>query len=437
MSTLSPRKRSELLSQYADGMIDDTDRTIVEELLASDPSAKQELSELLRLKSLLGGARRLEPDIGFWTRLSMRLEDERQEAQNLLPFPKRYIPHVATTVTLVVAVFGFVAISNRMPIMAFFSKQSQAVKEAVEQGVLQGSVLPLFANVDKDQALQFSLFGELPLDDSTQTTLRVDESTDSGYRIEVGKQTRRQVRPVTFDRFVDEVRPTVDQRRVIDSLLALAQERIAGSVLVGSDDAFAVDPELPHLNRIIVTGIASCLEPPQRRRFERLLAVNEAPYAVSMEVAAPAVEPSQVFSKLRRHRPDQFMVITPDTAVVARVRLDLDSLRRLMEFDIQRMESRRRVLFERIEAGEFRWSSRPPTTLTADSMAFFPEGDFIRVEVGRSAEELPAEFRVMVTPRARERSSGGSVHIQVFAPSPPAPRVREVPPILPGRDSTR
>jgi hypothetical protein len=424
MSTLSPRKRSELLSQYADGMIADKDRTIVEELLASDPSAKQELSELLRLKSLLGGARRLEPNIGFWTRLSMRLEDERQEAQNLLPFPKRYIPHVATTVTLVVAVFGFFAISNRMPIMAFFSKQSQAV-------------LPLFANVDKDQALQFSLFGELPLDDSTQTTLRVDESTDSGYRIEVGKQTRRQVRPVTFDRFVDEVRPTVDQRRVIDSLLALAQERIAGSVLVGSDDAFAVDPELPHLNRIIVTGIASCLEPPQRRRFERLLAVHEAPYAVSMEAKAPAVEPSQVFSKLRRHRPDQFMVITPDTAVVARVRLDLDSLRRLMEFDIQRMESRRRVLFERIEAGEFRWSSRPPTTLSADSMAFFPEGDFIRVEVGRSAEELPAEFRVMVTPRTRERSSGGSVHIQVFAPSPPAPRVREVPPILPGRDSTR
>jgi len=168
-----------------------------------------------------------------------------------------------------------------------------------------------------------------------------------------------------------------------------------------------------------------------------LLAVHEAPYAVSMEVKAPAVEPSQVFSKLRRHRPDQFMVITPDTAVVARVRLDLDSLRRLMEFDIQRMESRRRVLFERIEAGEFRWSTRPPTTLSADSMAFLPERDFIRVEVGRSVEELPAEFRVMVTPRPRERSSGGSVHIQVFAPSPPASRVREVPPILPGRDSTR
>jgi hypothetical protein len=421
MKPLSPQKRSELLSQYLDGTLTPEERQTVDDLLATDPSAQKEYHQLQRLKSLMGTVGRLEPDIGLWTRLSIRIDDIASEEQNLLPFPKRYLLHVASVMTLVIAVIGTTAIMNRTSIVSFFGKQSQAVKQVYEQGLLKGSVLPLFARVDKDKALQFSLFGELSLDDRSKTALRVDESAEQGYRIEVGKKATRKTNPVTFERFVQEVKPTPVQRRVIDSLLNLAQDRLASAILVGEGNALAVDPDLPRLNRIMLTGIASCLEPNQRRDFERLLAVHDAPYAVSIARSAPAMPSAEVFSRLQVPHAGRFLVITPDTAIMEGLRIDLDSMRRFMEFDLRRMEDTRRIFLERM--GAVQYGRQPRVHISGEQ--FPPVGndsvdEFIRVNVGPSLDELPDEMRVMVSPRLKSRTgvTRGEVRIRVFGTVP-------------------
>jgi hypothetical protein len=437
MKTLSPQKQSELLSQYLDGALSADERHDVDYLLATSPSAREELNELTKLKGMMAATGRLDPDIGFWTRLSIKLEDMRAEEENLLPFPRKHLPIVAMALTVVLAIVGTTTIMNRMSIVSFFGKQSQAVKEVYEKGILTGSVLPLFTNVDKDRALQFSLFGELPLDEESKTSLRVDESAEQGYRIEVGKRSMKRTTPVTFDRFVQEVKPTPVQRRVIDSLLNLAQDRLASAVFVDEGNAFAVDPDLPKLNRIMVTGIASCLEPNQRKDFERLLAVNESPYAVSAEHASPAIAPTEVFSRLRGPHAGRFLVITPDTAIVEDFHINLDSLRAMMGMNLQRMEEARRGLVERMEAGQFARTGRGHPDVERDPRS--TETEVFRVDVGPAAVDLPAEFRVMVSPRFKNRSDHvrGEVRIRIYGNVPPQVPGVTPPPVVVEVDSGR
>jgi hypothetical protein len=417
MNTLRPNERMKLLSQYLDGAVTEEERRRVEDLLARDAEARKELADLKALAAMMGERRRLEPDIGFWTRLSVKIQEEEQEERSLLPFPRRFVPLAATAATAVIAVVGILVMQNRVPVLEFFSKQSQAVKEVYEQSVMKGSILPLFASVDKDRALQFSLFGELSLDAKSQTALRVDQNSQSGYRIEVGKQSKRKNTPVTFDRFVREVNPTPVQRRVIDSLLRFAQDRIASAVLVGEDNALAIDPNLPQLSRVMVTGIASCLEPPQRKKLERLLAVHEAPYAVSMEHVEPAMEPQEVYSRLpAMTHSSRFMVVTPDTAVYLRMEVDFDSLRRMMEMDMRRFEEQREALFQRLESGQFRRVMRPGIPPLPRSGGV--DRDFLRIEFGAGPEGLQKQVNVMVAPRPRRAPMSadveGEVHIRIF-----------------------
>ena len=428
MSLLKPHDRSRMLSAFLDGVLSDAERRDVESWLASDAEAREELAQLRRLQTLLGSRNRLEPDIGFWTRLSVRFEEERRESRNLLPFPRKYVPAVASALTVVVAICGFLLVKNRMPVLAFFSKQTQTVRKVYEQGILKGSVLPLFASVDKDRALQFSLFGELALDDRSKTALRVDEKANNGYSIEVGKSSKRAVKPVTFDRFVSEIQPTPGQRRVIDSLLGLAQDRIASSVLVGEDNTFAIDPELPRLNRVMVTGIASCLEPPQRRRLERLLAQNSSPYAVS---ADRAVRTNEVFPRLEhRIARNRFMIVTPDTTMFSEVQIDFDSLRRAVEVNMARFQERQQAMLDRMQAGEFRWMSRPGLVLQHRPVA--ADSDYFRVDFTPALPDLPGEFHVLVSPRDQgemmtREFDNGQVHIRIFQGQPRTPDGRESP----------
>jgi hypothetical protein len=243
---------------------------------------------------------------------------------------------------------------------------------------------------------------------------------------------------VSYDRFVAEVQPTAVQRHVIDSLLGLAQDRIASSVLVGEDNTFAIDPELPRLNRVMVAGIASCLEAPQRRRMERLLAEHDAPYAVSAERAAP---PQEVMARFGPgERPNRFMIITPDTTMFTEVRIDFDSLQRTVVRNMQRFQRRQQEMFNRMQAGEFRWISRPGALPAPSAVAV--DSDYFRVDFAPPVPDLPSEMHVMVTPRGQMEETtrefdNGQVHIRIFESHMKAPHAPQPPRARANRDTTR
>jgi len=162
MKRMNKQQLHQLLSQYVDGVLSEPESQDVETILKMDASARKSVEELRRLKGLLASRNKIEPDIGFWTRFSVALEEKKKEERTLLPFPRKFLPAVGLVTATIVMAGGVFVIQNRMQLIQFFSKKSQVVQTAYKKNISQ-ELLPLFSNIDKDRALQFSLFGTLSL----------------------------------------------------------------------------------------------------------------------------------------------------------------------------------------------------------------------------------------------------------------------------------
>jgi len=328
MNELSKTERSERLSAYLDHELNEAQARAVEELAARDPDVRRELEELKSLQKLLSSKKGIPPSIGFWTRLSTAIERRKREEENLLPFPRKYLPAVSTVAALLVVAVGIILYVQRNDVVDYVSQQSKKVQRAVEDNVLKGSIFPLFSNVDKNQALRFAMFGTIPLDAKAETELRVDEDSAKWVSINVDKSGAAKAPLVTVQDFVDEVRPTRIQLEIIDSLLDLGRHKLEGSVFVAEDRAMAVHPELSRLNRDMLSGIAATLEPNQRLKFNRFLQNRKAPYMLTGGQQTPP-SMDRILSKLRLpQQSDRYVVVSPETVVVAGLRIDIDSVRR-------------------------------------------------------------------------------------------------------------
>lgn len=322
MNRLSQSKISILLGQYLDGELADGDRKKVEHLLSTDNKIREEFKQLSRMKSLLTERRKIEPTIGFWTRLSTKIEQSTDE-ESLLPFQTKYVPVAALSGVLGIVLIGIVIFQNRMSFFHFVNEKSQMVQSAYEQGILKGSVLPLFSHISDNQALQFSLLGVLPLDAKAETALRVDQDSTKGYQIKFGKTSKKKSAPLTVKGFYAEIEATQFQQKAIDSLVGLARKRIETSVLLSENNAVAIDPGLAQMNKEMVSNIAACLEPKQRIRFGRFLVKKDAPYTFISKKFAP-INPETLFVEMSRvPRPERFLLITADSVGIAHVNAEL------------------------------------------------------------------------------------------------------------------
>ncbi|MGH2568144.1 MAG: anti-sigma factor family protein, partial [Bacteroidota bacterium] len=191
MKQMSEQELSHRLSQYVDGELSPSEALEVDAYLAAHPETTKELRELQAMKRILRAKEKLPANIGFWTRLSVALEHLKEEEQNFLPFPRRFIP-AATALGLVSMVaVAVILFQQREALLAYLSKKTVEVQQAYEGSregsFLKGVITPLLANIGRDEVLQFALFGTLSLDEQSETALRVDESSEKGYRIEFGK----------------------------------------------------------------------------------------------------------------------------------------------------------------------------------------------------------------------------------------------------------
>lgn len=323
MNYLSHDRFDALLNQYLDGILSDTDRRLIEELIASDEKIKKELDQLKRMRSLLSEQKRIEPNLAFWTRLSALLDEHEEEEDNLLPFPRRYFPTAALASVVGILLIGIVVFQNRMSLLHFVTQKSQMVQSVYEEGILKGTILPLLSHIDNNQVLQFSLLGVLPLDAKAEMALKVDQNASNGYQIKLDKTATKKSKPITVKDFYAEIQATKQQKDVIDSLFGLARRKIESSVLVSENHAVAIDPALAQLNKVMVSNIAACLEPFQRVRFGRYLEKRDAPYTFVSKKLLPAI-PESIYVEMRRmpasHR---FVVVTADTLAFAHVNTEI------------------------------------------------------------------------------------------------------------------
>jgi hypothetical protein len=337
MPTLKQRDFQQLLSRYVDGDLEGDALRDFESYLKEHPDAARELEAYKRMQNVLAGQSNLPPDVAFWRKLSERLEQRAEERENLLPFPRKYVPAVVGFASVALVAIGVVLYTQKGSIFNFLNQTTQEVQTVFQDNLLKGTIVPLFAGIDRDHALQYALFGTLPLDDESNRALRVDETSAQGYTIEMGSTIKEKRPRVTVQDLVDEVGPTLHQSEAIDSVLDDARRQIESSAFSAENNAIAIDPELTKLNRATLFSIASVLEPKQRVKFDTFLKKHGSSYVVDVgEKGVPwQVRPHPNPPPVARTGeivPRAYVVMTPDTFVYTQLEVDLK------QFQMQRKE---------------------------------------------------------------------------------------------------
>jgi len=398
------------LSLYLDDALSPDEKREIEEYLETHPDAKKELNDLRQIRSYLNSASRVETNRSFWPELSKRLSEKKREAANLLPFPRKYVPLAVALSTVVLTFIGYVAVTERGQMMQFLSETSQDVQRAYEENVLKGSVLPIFSKIDKDQVLQFALLGTLPLDANAQTSLRVDDKNENGYRLEVGRTETPSKTKITVEDLLAEVEPTEAQAAAIDSLLEDAKTRIASSAFVAENNALAIDPEIGQLTRVLVSNIAANLDPSRRERFDHYLRGRDAAYAIATSkvhtpTAAPPPHVSVQLPRIGREPQErQYLVITPDTMVLSKLFADM----RELEVAHQRVRENREIQRElQLVIRQFEELQRQkPIHRSIQRFRVVGGSGFVTIQVDRDNVQMEHDSLAQwVIPRIRQAGS--------------------------------
>lgn len=410
MKQLSKIELSELLSLYVDGELDSEKTKFVEQLSAEDSEVSKELNELRALKRLVASKQPIPEKLGFWTRLSVELDNRNKEQENLLPFPKKLIPLMSALGAVAMVIVAVVLYQNRSSLLQFAGKQSERVQQAYENNVLKSSLLPWFSNLDKNQVLQFALFGTLPLDAKAETALRVDESAEKGYRIDVGRKQSKPNPQVTVADLYQQIKPTHVQLQIIDSLLDLGKEEIEASVFIAENRGMAINPNLPKLNRVMLSGITASLEPHQRDRLERFLQTRNAPYKVAASKALPE-KAERIFRQMAGFpRSRTFILVSPDSEAYSNIDVNMEDMRvqlRAIEGHRSDIEAKMDVMIRRFadrEVSRVRELPVPQGTMRMEEQG---DGEFFSIKIESNFDDpRPSPQMIWVTPRMRAPGPG-------------------------------
>jgi hypothetical protein len=401
MKLISTKELQRMLSLYLDGALDEEAKNRFEEYLAGNPDAASELQVWKKQQQLLKSKPQVQPNDWFWQKLSLRLKQQKEKPETVYPFSRKYLPLAASLAVVIAAIGGTILFQQRSLLTKFFSEKKEQVQQIYQGNILQGKLLPLFANLDKDQVLQFALFGTLPLDAQAKTALRVDESKEEGTRIEFSKNEAQRHPPVTVEQFCSEIDATPAQHRSVDSILSAARDKIQESVFLGENKSLAVHADLASFNRAMMSHIAASLELPQRKKFQRFLAVSGSPYTFVTARALRATPPTAEPRMPRLPGMEQFVVITPDSCTIARVKINLQQFQRNEALTAQEV----RLMNEKTHAliREFAEHTRGQGKSNSP-MSVFSGSDYFSIKVEDNALERPSDampFEVIArAPRA-------------------------------------
>jgi hypothetical protein len=404
------------LSAHADDALPPAQREEVEQLLREDAEARAEFERIRALKEALRARSYSEAAPSLWPRIADAIDHDAREAAEWSPVPSRLRPVAVALAVLVVAAAGALAVIKRDSLIDYLSRRSSDMQLAYEEN-LKGWLMPLLERTDNDKVLQFAVFGTLSLDEHAHSVVRIDSAEQYGYRIAFGAGTHTTTR-VSVEELYRAVEATPTQRRRIDTVFAEAQRHLESAVLVSDDNTIAIDQRLAGLDNVILSSVAAALEPAQRTRMARYLDTRGRHYEISSVV--PVVEPVAALTPIQQHmhtEQSSFVVVSGgQQAMVRRVRINTDSIRRVIERVVvpEAAAAERRAATERmnIELKRMQRDFERIQRLDGDrDVSVTREDDVIIIQVA------PSILGPEPPPPPQVRADGTA------PPRPPAPRV--------------
>jgi hypothetical protein len=378
MKSMSTKKFQDTLSLYLDDQLDEKSKTSFEEYLASNPDVRSEVQAWKKLREVLRSNAGFPANEWFWQKFSVRLEQQKHAHESVFPFSREFMPVAASLAVVIAGLVGILLFEQRSSLTKYFFEKKEYVGQLYQKNILEGKLFPLFTNLDKDQVLQFALFGTLPLDAQAKTALRVDENKKDGARIEFAENETRRHPPVTVEQFYREIEATPAQHITVDSILSSARDRIQESVFLGDNKSVAVHADLAKFNRTMISHIAASLESQQRKRFQRFLVASRSPYTFVIPPTPPADAPTAGAQPPQAPAMEQFVVITPDSCTIARVRINVGEIQRrvgLTSQEVRSIDERTHALMREFVAHRRSERTRNPL------LSVFSDSDYFSIKV--------------------------------------------------------
>jgi hypothetical protein len=419
------------VSLLLDGRADESTTDRVESAVASDPELRRRLDDMKHVAGLLRDHHRLAPNPFLTERILHRtIESTANEREHGADFGLRPIAAAVLSVLVVgLAIVGYV---NRDPLLSFLSSKQTAMQNAYEDNVLKGWLMPLFGKTNKNEVLQYAMFGTLPIDRNDGTVLRVDEHSDKGYRVEFSRDTANEPDLASVEDLYQEIRPSESQRRMFDSLFHYAGRQIESAVLLDEKNQIAIDPSITRFNRVILSSIAAGLDAEQRQRFDRFLERRNTTYTLaSASLPSRPQPPEEVIRSVREiPRSGTFFLVGSDTVSYATLNIDMDSLRdqmldlpnrqRVLEQQLQRLAELRRTPSQRsyaVRIPDTRDGRVLATTYTTGdqsiSLSFEGEIEELAVDTQKMRDSFMRDFVVIRRRLEQSANPGASADIRV------------------------
>jgi hypothetical protein len=400
---MKQRRHSDIiqqLSMYIDGALDEQARRDIEQLLEHDEEVRHLHAALIRNVHSLRQAPKLKQNSFLAEKTFNVLRKRNEKADKELSIPRKYLPAFAGLVALtLIAVGVFTWWQGGSGIVRYVEHTSEQMQRMYEESILKGWIMPLFRRTDNDQVLTFAMFGTLPLDSAETTVLRIDPATDNGYRVELAGTTHQLQQRSSIEELYERLQPTNDQRRNFDTLFSNARMQIEAAVLLDSHAHIAIDPELPRLQKVLLSSIASQLNEDQQQRFRQFLGDNNASYTLA--AAVPQRPPTATATHWRHPHASSssYVLITADSVGITDLKLNLDSLRALMTVVESRLPHVEEIMLQRARQYADQAQKHSRTRVGRDDEAKRGRG---RVRVIVNEAPSPATLSLMLQELDRE-----------------------------------
>ena len=235
MNQLSQKELEQIISLYIDGELDPVEKRKLEEYLVSHPVVAREIEILRTAKRSLSSKEKLPKNDWFWRKLSNKIEAQESHSDRLYPAARPAIAF-SSLAAVTLAVIGLIYFKDAPLFQKYFIEKKNLVENVYRNNIMTGNILPLFTNLNKDDVLNFALFGSISIDSSNNTSLQVKNTEDKGTQIQIVRNEEMPSPQVTVNDFADEIGITDNQRETVDSILGSYKEKLQASVLVSEND---------------------------------------------------------------------------------------------------------------------------------------------------------------------------------------------------------
>lgn len=299
-----------LLSAYLDNELSDSEKEYIEKRLQTSVELRNKLEELKRVKETTADCKTELPSNDYFEQkvMSALLEDKPKSL-----FSKKWVPAFGVAVASLVIILSLNI--NFEFIKSFFENQKNLSSDYA------GNLKPLFlpSEITSEDLFNFALYEELPLKNYENQVLRIGLDNSGKEYFEV-KKSEIETNYNNLNNFLSKLNLTENKKSKVDSLFKDYANQLSKHILVGSDNAIAINSAVWNLRKAMLADFISLTRELDTKNFDRLASLYNLPIPKKYVAWNKALDSIHT---------NKYIVFTPDSVFTSELNLTPQDLAEL------------------------------------------------------------------------------------------------------------